>query len=93
MLTRRGNARGGEYKRKNGWSAMMTNNANILHPWVRLNALHAILYFISRVSTIVPTVYMRKLNSNKLGNLNKSHAGRTGTQTQVSVTSKQTIQR
>lgn len=87
----RGNWREAEYKRKNGWLAMMTNNANVLYPGVRLNALHAILYFISKVSSIVPILHMRKLNSKKLGYLIKSHAGRTRIQTQIFMTSKQTI--
>ena len=69
----------------------MTNNANVLYPGVRLNALHAILYFISKVSSIVPILHMRKLNSKKLGYLIKSHAGRTRIQTQIFMTSKQTI--
>lgn len=49
---------------------MMANNANILYSAVRLSALHASI-FISKVSTNVPILHMRKLNSKKLCNLNK----------------------
>lgn len=49
---------------------MMTNYANILYSGIRLSALHASI-FISKVSTNVPILHMRKLNSKKLCNLNK----------------------
>lgn len=49
---------------------MMANNAIILCSGVRLSASCPSI-FITKVSTNVPILHMRKLNSKKLCNLNK----------------------
>lgn len=78
-------------EQKEWMTDMMTNNTDILYTSVQLNALCTVLYLISKVSTTVPKLIMRKLNSKKLGNLHTLYNGRIKIQTQVFMTPKHTI--